>query len=73
MSDSTAHPVQHQKWLAKNKEARAQIALTLKDKLLNGILYVPIAKDVWKSSVSVTRVEESKLLLNSLVNCFGVP
>jgi hypothetical protein len=46
--DKNTHPVEYLEWLGRNKEARAQIALTIKDEPLNGILYTPMAKDAWK-------------------------
>lgn len=48
LPDKTTLPDEHQEWLGRNKEARAQIALTLKDEPLNGILYTPMAKDAWR-------------------------
>jgi hypothetical protein len=36
-----------QEWLEKNKEAHAQITLTLKDEPLNGVLHTTLASDAW--------------------------
>ena len=41
-------PTALENWLLRDKEARAQITLTLKDKPLSGILYVLTAQEVWK-------------------------
>jgi hypothetical protein len=41
-------PMALENWLLWDKEARAQITLTLKDEPLSGVLYVPTAQEVWK-------------------------
>ena len=36
------------RWLRMDKEAKAQICLTLKDEPLNGVLYIVMSKEVWE-------------------------
>ena len=40
-------PKPYHNWLQRDKDACAQIILTLEDEPLNGILYVKFAKDIW--------------------------
>ncbi|THG92449.1 hypothetical protein EW026_g8462 [Hermanssonia centrifuga] len=40
-------PLQQSKYLQNDKEARAQITLTLKDEPLNGVLHTKTAKEAW--------------------------
>jgi len=37
-----------EEWTAKDKEARAQIALTLKDEPLSGVLLAMLAEEIWR-------------------------
>ena len=41
-------PDEHEEWLAKDKEAHAQLTFTLKDKPLSGVLYSTTSAEVWK-------------------------
>ena len=41
-------PIALEHWLAHDKEALAQITLTLKDEPVNGVLYATTAQEVWK-------------------------
>lgn len=45
--DPNADPAGHAEWLLKDKEARAQITLTLKDEPLSGVLHATTAAQVW--------------------------
>lgn len=44
--DATADPAGSLEWLAKDKEAHAQITLTLKDEPLSGVLHATTAAEV---------------------------
>lgn len=44
--DATADPNGYADWLARDKEARAQITLTLKDEPLSGVLHASTAAEV---------------------------
>ena len=46
--DETTQPDEHKEWLAKDKEAHAQLTLTLKDEPLSGVLYSMTSAEVWK-------------------------
>ena len=46
--DQATHPTEYEKWLAKDKEAHAQITLTLKDEPLSGVLYSTMSAEVWR-------------------------
>ncbi|KIK13649.1 hypothetical protein PISMIDRAFT_76563, partial [Pisolithus microcarpus 441] len=46
--DVSVDPNGHADWLARDKEAHAQITLTLKDEPLSGVLYASTAAEVWK-------------------------
>lgn len=43
--DQTTHPDEHEEWLIKDREACAQITLTLKDEPLSGVLYANSAAE----------------------------
>lgn len=45
--DSSNDPIGHADWMIKDKEARAQIILTLKDEPLTGVLHAPTAAEIW--------------------------
>ena len=64
-TDTTAHD----KFIGNNREARAQIALTLKDEPLNGVLYATMAKetrDKLKTQYEGTGKQTIVLLLTEL-------
>lgn len=44
----TSHPDEHEEWLVKDREACAQITLTLKDEPLSGVMYATTAAETWK-------------------------
>jgi len=46
--DEVTHPVEHEDWLSRDREALAQITLTLKDEPLSGVLYTTTSADAWK-------------------------
>ena len=46
--DEATQPDEHKEWLAKDKEAHAQLMLTLKDEPLSGVLYSTTSAEVWK-------------------------
>ena len=46
--DAATHPDKLEEWLVKDKEAHAQLMLTLKDKPLSGVLYSTTSAEVWK-------------------------
>ncbi|KIM57754.1 hypothetical protein SCLCIDRAFT_28601 [Scleroderma citrinum Foug A] len=46
--DAAMQPDELEEWLVKDKEAHAQLMLTLKDKPLNGVLYSTTSAEVWK-------------------------
>ena len=41
-------PDKLEEWLVKDKEAHAQLMLTLKDEPLSGVLYSMTSTEVWK-------------------------
>ncbi|KIK91779.1 hypothetical protein PAXRUDRAFT_38013, partial [Paxillus rubicundulus Ve08.2h10] len=43
-----SNPLVLENWVIRDKEAQAQITLTLKDKPLSGVLYVNTAQEAWK-------------------------
>ena len=45
--DEKADATGHADWISKDREARAQITLTLKDEPLNSVLFATNAKDCW--------------------------
>ena len=46
--DAATHPDELKEWLVKDKEAHAQLMLTLKDEPLSGVLYSMTSAEVWK-------------------------
>jgi len=46
--DTAMQPDEFEEWLAKDKEAHAQLTLTLKDEPLSGVLYSTTSAEVWK-------------------------
>ena len=46
--DEVTHPAEHEDWLSKDREALAQITLTLKDEPLSGVLYTTTSAEAWK-------------------------
>ena len=46
--DKTMHPDEHKEWMVKDKEAHAQLTLTLKDESLSGVLYSMTSAEVQK-------------------------
>ena len=46
--DQNTHPDESAEWLIKDKEARAQIILTLKDEPLSGVLYTTTSTEAWR-------------------------
>ena len=44
----TTHPVESEERLSKDREARAQVTLTLKDEPLSGVLYTTTSAEAWK-------------------------
>jgi len=46
--DEVTHPAEHEDWLSRDREALAQITLTLKDEPLSGVLYTMMSADAWK-------------------------
>ena len=46
--DEVTHPAKHEDWLSRDREALAQITLTLKDEPLSGVLYTMTSADAWK-------------------------
>ena len=46
--DAAMQPDELEEWLAKDKEAHAQLMLTLKDEPLSGVLYSTTSAEVWK-------------------------
>ena len=46
--DETTHPVENKEWLSKDREAHAQITLTLKDEPLSGVLYTTTSAEAWR-------------------------
>ena len=46
--DAATQPDKFEEWLAKDKEAHAQLTLTLKDKPLSRVLYSTTSAEVWK-------------------------
>ena len=46
--DETMHPDEHEEWMVKDKEAHAQLMLTLKDEPLSRVLYSTTSVEVWK-------------------------
>jgi len=46
--DAATQPDELEEWLAKDKEAHAQLTLTLKDEPLSGVLYSTTSAEVWK-------------------------
>ena len=46
--DEVTHPAEHEDWLSKDREALAQITLTLKDEPLSGVLYTTMSAEAWK-------------------------
>ena len=46
--DEAMQPDKHEEWLAKDKEAHAQLMLTLKDEPLSRVLYSTTLAEVWK-------------------------
>ena len=46
--DKATQPDEHEEWLAKDKEAHAQLTLTLKDEPLSRVLYSMMSAEVWK-------------------------
>ena len=47
--DKTMHPDEHEEWMMKDKEAYAQLMLTLKDEPLSRVLYSTTSAEVWKT------------------------
>jgi transposase InsO family protein len=61
--DSTTSPDAHAEWICRDREARAQIMLTLRDEPLNNVLAVTTAKESWEElSVRYEGKGEQKLL-----------
>lgn len=54
-------PIQQADWLIRDKEARAQITLTLKDEPLNGVLLATSAAEIWRKLCECYKEKESKL------------
>ena len=46
--DETTHLTESEEWLSKDREALAQITLTLKDKPLSGVLYTTTSAEAWR-------------------------
>ena len=46
--DAATQPDKLEEWLAKDKEAHAQLTLTLKDEPLSEVLYSITSTEVWK-------------------------
>ena len=46
--DETTHPTESEEWLSKDREALAQITLTLKDEPLSGVLYTTTSAEAWR-------------------------
>jgi len=46
--DETTHPIESEEWLLKDREAHAQITLTLKDEPLSGVLYTTTSAEAWR-------------------------
>ena len=46
--DETTHPTESEEWLSKDREALAQITLTLKDEPLSGVLYMMTSAEAWR-------------------------
>ena len=46
--DETTHPTESEEWLSKDREALAQITLTLKDEPLSGVLYTTTSTEAWR-------------------------
>ena len=46
--DQANYPTEYEEWLAKDKEAHAQIMLTLKDEPLSRVLYSMMSAEVWR-------------------------
>ena len=46
--DQATHPTEYEEWLTKDKEAHAQITLTLKDEPLSRVLYSTTSAEVWR-------------------------
>ena len=46
--DEATHPAENEDWLSKDREALAQITLTLKDEPLSGVLYTTTSAEAWK-------------------------
>ncbi|KIK14739.1 hypothetical protein PISMIDRAFT_17062 [Pisolithus microcarpus 441] len=44
----TTHPDEHAEWSIKDREACAQVTLTLKDEPLNGVMYVMTVAESWR-------------------------
>jgi len=42
------HPIESKEWLSKDREAHAQITLTLKDEPLSGVLYTMTSAEAWR-------------------------
>jgi len=46
--NETTHPIESEEWLSKDREAHAQITLTLKDEPLSGVLYTTTSAEAWR-------------------------
>ena len=46
--NETMHSDEHEEWMEKDKEAHAQLTLTLKDEPLSRVLYYTTSAEVWK-------------------------
>ena len=46
--DEMTHPTESEEWLSKDREALAQIILTLKDEPLSGVLYTTTSAEAWR-------------------------